>query len=224
MYRGILVFLILLFSMTVRAEKIMLEWDPPEGQYDGVYIYQHTAAPDDVYDFTSPVADVPAGQTSVVLDIPGIEGQVLKYQWVAKAYRADQQSAESNEVSYKVVRVVPISPINLTGSYDAKSSEINLTFEQPTDPYAIDHWAIYYSVDGSGFIELGAIYDPDQLRLEGEFNAVKAGEKKAIIFRAISYRRSGVYSADSNNFELVIDRTDVDPIQNLRINLVIPVI
>lgn len=224
MHRGILIFLIL-FSTTVWAEKIQLQWDPPDGPYDGVKIYQHTAAPpDDVYDFTSPVADIPAGTTSAIIDVPGKPNEVLKYQWVARAYKAAQQSENSNEVSYKVINIVPISPINLTGSYDAENSIIHLTFEQPADPYPINHWQIYYSVDNSDFAPLGTITDPDQLTLEEEFNAVPPGETKAVVFRAVSFRRSGVYSIDSNSFELVIDRAEVGPVKNLRINLEIPVI
>ena len=223
MNRGILIFLIL-FSTTVWAEKITLEWDPPEGSYDGVKIYQHTAQPDDSYDFTAPVADIPVGTTSAIIDVPGLPNEVLKYQWVARAYKSDQQSENSNEVSYKVVNVIPISPVDLTGSFDPIESVINLTFVQPDDPYPINHWSIFYSIDGSDFIELGSITDPDQLTLEVPFDQVKPGEKKAVIFRAVSFRRSGVYSNDSNNFELVIDRGEVGPVKNLRINLEIPVI
>lgn len=217
---AIIVVALLLFLWEAEAEMITLTWDPPTQQHDGVRIYQKTAKDGDAYDYDAPIADVSAPTNKATLEVLGEENAVLKYQWVARAYRDDIESIDSNEVAYKVVNIPPLTPVELIGSY--ADDVVTLSWQQPQDSHPIDHWIIYYKKHGD-FIPLGAVTDENELVLSADVSQIAPpGEATYLTFTAVAYRRSGVFSANSTEFNLIVDRRDVAPIQNLRIEVNIP--
>lgn len=214
------VFALLFLVLKVNAEPITLEWDTPEGQIDGVRIYQKTAVEGDSYDYSNPVADIPFPGNAAVLEVPGEPDAVLKYQWVARAYQGQNSSEDSNEVSYKVINIPPIVPVDLVAVH--QGTTIILSWGQPLDPYPIDHW-IVYAKSGGDFEEIGTVDDANNLELiTGMETLAPVGQQTELTFTVVAFRRSGVFSSNSTEASVIVDRRDVPVIENLRIRIEIP--
>lgn len=225
MIKKIITLLLLTTSPSI-AEEIILEWDSPKSPVDGIRIFQRTAYPDDTYDFERPVAEVGPNETSVRIDVPGEPDKVLKYLWVARAFIADFESDNSNEVDYKVVNTIPPQPVELTGYYDSNNSIVYLSWKQPEDTHPVWYWKVFYRVDSVGFIELGQVNKDAELELISSFDVVPDGEFKEVDFVVVAFRRSGVFSENSETLNIRVDRRDqiiVPPVDNLRIEIEIPV-
>lgn len=222
-------------------EKIQLEWDPVEN-VDGYYLFQTIRAwnPDTQqveheFDYSNPVktetypdGKIPQNITTLEIDLPGVSGADTKYMFTARSFRDDDQSCDSNEVPYVVSLVTPPAAAELSGSYIEDEKLIRISWDQPVEDFdwrTISHWIIYYRIDGGEWSALGRIDADHELSMQAPFNVVPQGEQKAVEFTIVSYRRSGVYSANSEILSIDVDRSgDVPPIENLRINIEFPVI
>ena len=233
--------LVLFFIVTARSEQITLEWDKVDG-VDGYYIYQtirawnpETQQVEHHFDYSDPIktesypdGKIPQSITTLEVDLPGVADADTKYMFTARSFRDDDTSANSNEVPYVVSLVVPPPAAELSGSYSEDEKLIRISWDQPAEnePWrTINHWIIYYRIDDSEWIALGRINADHELSMQAPFNVVPQGEKKEVEFTIVSYRRSGVYSANSEILSIDVDRRgDVPPIENLRINIEFPVI
>lgn len=226
-----IVLLTVLFPVIVFAEEVKLVWDMPSGAIDGFRVFQKTAYPQDSYNYDEPVktkkypdGNIPADVTEITIDLPGEPLKVLKYLFVCRAYKGSNESADSNEVGYKVVNTVPPVPVDLSAIYDDDAKTINLNWQQPQDGHIIYKWMIYYRLQGSNeYNDLGMVNYGQELALAAPFNVVGPGEKKTVYFTVVSFRRSGVYSGNAAEVELVIDRGEIHPVENLKIDIDIPV-
>ena len=214
---------VIFFLRTLEAggEQITLTWDAPAQEHTGVKIFQKTTKDGDAYDYSSPVATVLYPANVATIDVPGEPDAVLKYQWIARAYRDDMESGNSNEVSYKVVNVQPLTPIELSGSYE--DDIITLSWSQPVDEHPIDKWVVYYKNADGQFEAIGIVTDGSNLELSSDVSELAPiGQRTNMSFAVVAFRRSGVYSANSVELEIEIDRREVAPVQNLRIEIEIP--
>lgn len=212
------------------AEVITLEWDAVEG-VDGYYLYQ--SQKDSTFHYDIPVTTeeysdgkIPQSVTRLSIDLSGYEGADTRYRFVARSFKGEDTSEDSNEVEYYVSLVTPPSAISLEGSYNKEDGLVNISWEQPEEDVAwrsINHWIVYYRIDDGDWEPIGRINSDHELSMEAPFSAVEEGESKAVEFTIVSYRRSGVYSANSGVLTIDIDREEVPPIQNLRIRIDIPV-
>lgn len=233
---------LILAVMVYRAsgEQIRLQWDPVE-DVDGYLLYQairaqnpDTGQTEHVFDFSSPITNeqfpdgkIPRDVTQLSVDLPGDAGADTKYMFTARAFRGDEYSENSNEVSYVVSLVPPLPATELIGRYDKNAGIISIAWEQPPDEYdwrTVSHWIVYYRIRDGEWTAIGRIDSDNDLTMEAPFDAVTDGRKESVEFVIVSYRRSGVYSANSAVLTLDIDRRNVPPVQNLRINIEIPVI
>lgn len=226
------IILCITLAIVARAEKITLQWDTVEG-VDGYYIYQFQK--DETYDYTNPVKTVvypdgkiPQHVDRLIIDLEGIAGQDTKYRWVARSFRGDEQSDDSNEVEYVVALTIPPAPNELAGSFDKEAGMINLSWVQPVETQSyrmISHFIVYCRQQGDEeWKAIGRINSDNELTLQAPISAIMSEEKATLEFTIVAYRRSGVYSHNSDILSLEIDRTKVPVIQNLRINIEIPVI
>lgn len=230
------IFLILLyFAFEAKSESITLEWEYGEQDPEGFRVYQtipeQNAAGDwqAVYDYINPVTtalyqdgNIPGSMREVTIELPGRQGQVTKYLFVARAYRGGVESADSNEVAYKVVLIPPAAPQGLTGVYDAQGQSITLQWQQGQDGYGISHWIIYRRLSGD-FIPLGTVSGGQALTLTADVSALApAGVSTDIDFTVTAYRSSGVFSANSNVVTVTVDRRELQAPQGLQIKVDIP--
>lgn len=222
------------------GEQIELRWDPVEG-VDGYRLYQairaqnpETGQVEHSFDYESPITNgtytdgnIPQDITSFTVDLPGVDGEDTKYMFTARAYRGDETSVNSNEVSYVVSLVPPFPAAELSGGYDKDAGLINISWSQPADEYEwrmVSHWIVYFRLnDEDEWKAIGRIDSNHDLTMTAPFDAVSQDDTAVVQFVIVSYRRSGVYSANSDVLSLEIDRRTVPPIQNLRINIQIPV-
>lgn len=224
------------FSLAAMAEEITLEWDPPEVAPDGYRIFQTVPYQDELgawhheYDYINPVAtplyqdgNIPPDVYSLVVDLPGQPDAVTKYLFVARSFAGEDQSIDSNEVSYRVVNIPPITPIELAGEFDQAAGVITLTWLQPPDDHFIEKWIIYYRRDGPDFIKLGSVDQGQELTLTAGVDFFGDNELATVDFVVVAFRASGVFSANSREFSIEIDTRDAPVIQNLRIRVEIPV-
>lgn len=212
------------------GEQIRLEWDQVEN-VDGYYLYHSQR--DSTFHYDIPITTelypdgkIPQNITRLEVNLPGIEGRNTRYRFVARSFRGDEQSIDSNEVEYYVALVPPPPAVELAGSYDKAEGVVNVSWEQPAEDYeylTVSHWIVYYRVGDAEWTAVGRTDAGGELTMTAPFAAVQSGEQADVDFVVVSYRRSGVYSANSNILTLTIDRRNVPPIQNLRINIEIPV-
>lgn len=167
------------------AEDITLQWDPVDTA-QGYRLFQAIRGGNPVshtFDYSAPVASVGPEVTKVTVSLPGTPGIDVKYVFVARAYRGDTESDDSNLVSYVVCLVPPPTPINL--AYAAG----RFTWEQPPDDYPwrkTDHWVLYNNGVEIDRVEVESINRP----MEGGLYTVRA------------WRSSGVSSEPSNTIGL----------------------
>lgn len=232
---ALIVLLLLLAPRPIYAEQITLLWDyDNSAAVDGFRVFYTIPHQDDTgqwhttYDYALPLTttlyqdgNVPPELRELTIDLPGRANLVTSYRIVARAFRDDQESADSNQLSYKVVRVPPEAPIELLGSYDTEASVVTLEWQQPPDDWDISRWVVYYRTDG-GFTELGVVDGDRELKIAEPLNLVLPGEQNTVAFSVVAFRRSGVFSANSSEFEIHIDRREIPPMQNLRIRIEIP--
>lgn len=230
-------FVVLFISAPViLAENIMLQWDKVEN-VDGYRLFQSIRVKksdgswENIYDYASPITtetypegNIPQDVDSIIVDLPGVDEENTRYMFVARSYLGENESVNSNEVEYQVNLITPPAPTDLAGDYIKKDSLINLIWTQPAEQwYETDYWKVFYKIDDSEWIEIGRIDKGNELTLTQEFDVVPAGSQKNVDFTVLAYRQSGKFSANSTVLTLDIDRREVPPIQNLRINVQIPV-
>lgn len=227
----------LFFTASAKSENITLQWDSV-ADVDGYYIFQTIRAgnpPTHEFNYDQPVTTgtypdgkIPQNVTQITIDLPGVQDADTKYMFTARAFRGDEQSENSNEVAYVVSLIPPFAAVELAGGYDKAAGLINLSWQQPGgEPdyrQPVSHWIIYYRIDGGAWTPIGRIDTGNELTLEAPFSAVAEGEQAQVEFTIVTYRRSGIYSENSNILTIDVDRRNVPPIQNLRINIEIPVL
>ena len=228
---------ILSLFVVVRGEKITLQWDPVDG-VDGYYIYQTIRAgspPEHQFNYDQPVTNelypngkIPQDVTQITIDLLGVEDADTKYMFTARAFRGDEKSENSNEVSYVVSLIPPFAAVELVGGYDKDAGLINLSWQQPGgEPeyrQPVSHWIVYCRERGAEeWKAIGRINSDHELSIEAPISAIMTGDKATLEFTIVSYRRSGVFSQNSDILSIEVDMRDVPPIQNLRLNIEIPI-
>ena len=234
----LLMFVLFCFPNYARSERIQLEWDPVENA-DGYRIFmaprlqREDGSWGHEYDYSAPIipegrvtGDIPQEVNQVIVDLPEIPDIEQKYMFVARAFRGDEESVDSNETAYKVNCITPPRPIELVGGFDKDNSMIRIAWSQPDDGYVVHHWRVYFRLsEEDDFVELGLLRKDNPLEITTEFNVVPDGEQRTVQFVVVAYRRSGTFSANSAVLDVDVDRRGpIGPIQNLRINIEIPVI
>lgn len=221
------------FVSLSQGEKIELQWDYNDPQEpDGFRIYSRTTGGQYDYNSALPTIEYPDGNIppevrAVTVDLPGEQNAAVKYEFVARAYVVDLNSDDSNQVDYIVVRIPPPKPIDLTGEFNRRESLIHIEWTQPQDDYITNHWRVYYKLseqEASEYTELGLIRKDNPLQLTTSFNVVGQGEHKSVDFVVVAYRRSGAWSGNSQTLTIDVDRRQPGPVENLRINIEIPVV
>lgn len=242
MIMAMFILIVIVLALVFRAwgEQIQLQWDPVD-DVDGYLLYQtiraqnpDTGQVEHEFDYLSPITTdqfpdgkVPQNVTQLDVDLPGEAGADTKYMFVARSFRGDEMSENSNEVSYVMSLVPPFAPAELRGSYDKPAGLVHLEWSQPEDEYewrTIDRWSVYYRISGmQEWAIVGTVEAGGDLQIESAFSAVAEGETADVEFVVVSHRRSGVFSENSDTLTLTVDRRGVPPIQNLRISIEIPV-
>lgn len=102
---GVILMLMGLFILTTRAEaaNVTLAWDPNNPTPDGYRVFQRSE--NGSYDYSRPACDTQQTTCTII----GLQ-PLNTYYFVARAYMANEESGDSNEVNFRVP--VP-APVNL---------------------------------------------------------------------------------------------------------------
>lgn len=112
--RIITIFLLILFCAAAAHASVTLEWDANDPNPDGYHLFRKLDGGD--YDYTSPLGTVTSGTRFVDESIEA--GKT--YHYVVRAYEGDNESGDSNEVTY----TAPVEEPDVTddGSNDGGDS------------------------------------------------------------------------------------------------------
>lgn len=226
------IFLFVFFlAVTGRCETITLEWDKVEN-VDGYFIFQYQKS--ETYDYGKPVVTdkypdgkIPQDVNRLVIELEGIENTDVKYRFVARSFRGTEMSTDSNEVTYVVARTIPPTPTDLAGEYDHNTMVARLSWTQPQETeewQTIHHWIVYCRVKGvEEWTAIGTVSQDHELKVETALDIAPENTLTVVEFTVVAYRRSGVFSHNSQILEVVVDKRTIPPVENLRINIEIPI-
>lgn len=222
------------------AGKVILQWDAVEN-VDGYNIYVTVPLTTEngeiitEFDYSTPITteafpggNVPQDVTEIEVEVLGELNKKLDYHFVARAFRGDNQSEDSNEVVYTVDRLIPATPIGVHSEYDNVSGLITLRWEQPIEEFEIAYWSVFYRIKDdtsiADWVKIGQVNSGLDLTLTAPFDVVALDEIKTVEFTIVAYRNDDTFSHNSDIVSLLIDRTEVPPIETLRIKAEIPVL
>lgn len=174
------------------------------------------------------ITGIPPDAREITTVENGWEGQAKKFCFKMRAYRGENESADSNEVCVTIDNTPLQAPQGALGQWDASNNVVILQWSQP-DLNRTKYWQVYYKFSGEAEYRLLDKLDnsgqPD-LVLSKEITDVPAGEIRDCIFTIVAYKDNAVFSPDSDEVAITIDRTPdapIEPPQNFRMSLTIGV-
>lgn len=220
------VFTLLLFSIlaiplvTLAGQvTITLEWDPNTETYlAGYKAYVGDAAGGPYTEF----ADIKEPIVTIDYAYDAPDGAATTKFFVVTAYRETPflESGNSNEV-FMVYDFAPIvSATEFAAILDGDN--INFTWKQ-ADIERVKEWKLFVKEAGAAeFTELAVIpYSgtPGDQYSTTETMTVPAGEIKTFTFSLVTFNPRGVFSGNSNEVSVTIDKRDLVPVYNLKITV-----
>lgn len=102
MFLSILGIFFALYARSSSGADIQLQWEyPTDAQADGFKIFMVGGAVN-AYDYAKPVLTTGAADRSAVVTVPGEVGKITEYKFIARAFRGDRDSEDSNECVTKI--------------------------------------------------------------------------------------------------------------------------
>lgn len=226
-------FTLIALAGVAAADQITFEWDYDSSvAIDGFNLYSGPMGQLEDGTWAAKLSEtplfgsIPAESRSATVTENGWEGVSKKFGFAVRAFRGDNESADSNMVYVTIDNTPLAAPAALTGSYNPETSRINLTWTQ-ADLDRAEQWKIYYKTDGE-FTELGTVQNQGQadLIMDTPLTVVPAGQVMDVTFAVVAFKNDAVFSPNSNEFILTIDRSDsgdLPVVENFRLQLGITV-
>lgn len=232
----LLVALVVVFTAAIcecNADEFNFAWDYGDTAVDGFRIYSGPMMQrEDGTWYPQLAADplidsIPADSREATGTEKGWPGQSKKLCFVSRAYRGDEESADSNYVCAVINNEPLLSPADLAGSYDHDIEQIEISWSQP-DFERAKFFQIYYKIGDENFQLLEKVDNIGQqeLRLTKAFDAVPDGQSADVSFVIVAYKNFDVFSPNSAELTITIDRTQDAPIpppDNFRLSVTIGV-
>lgn len=232
-YSFVIFFIFVAVPSICLPDEFTFEWDYSYDNIDGFRIYSGNMGQFEDGTWGPQLRDIP-----IIDNIPpdartakGIEegwtGQIKKFCFVARAYKGDIESPDSNTVCKEINNLPLLAPSDVNGNYDKDQEIINISWKQEDSDRA-KFWQIYYKIGDGGFQELGKVENSGQelLDITSPFEAVNAGESANVSFLVVAYKNYQVYSPNSSEIVLTIDRTletELPPVSDFRFKVEVPV-
>jgi hypothetical protein len=226
--------LIAIFFMVLpaAADEITFLWDYPQdvGQ-DGFRLYSGPMGTTDDGTWAPKYADdplvsgIPPDSRTVTATEDGWPGVSKKFCFMMRAYRGDEESADSEFICTIIDNSPLTAPADLTASYE--DEVITLAWGQPDSDRA-KFWRVYYKIGGTEFVELAKVDNTGQteLTVQAPFDKVPPGSAATVYFVVVAFKDNSVYSPNSAEAEVVIDRIESvppPPPSNIRFKIRIPI-
>ena len=218
---GILFFAMIIASPVFAGEvTIGLEWDANVETYlAGYKAYVADIAGGPYTEF----ADINEPTTEVEYVYVAPDGVVTTKYFVVTAYRNDPflESGNSNEV----FMVYDFAPIEVATEFLASlaGDDIIFTWKQG-DIERVKEWKLFMSeVAGGPYADLAVIIytgTPGEQYSTTESMTVPAGEMKTFYFVLVTFTPTGVFSDNSLEVSITIDKRELVPVYNLKIKVI----
>jgi hypothetical protein len=212
------------------ADEINFSWDYDDAiEIDGFRIYAGPRREGDNGEWYNdyhpdPIATVDPEARTATADEPGIVDDSRNICFVVRAYRGDEESDDSNYVCQVIDNTPLQAPTALTGNYDPEQNVITLTWDQ-ADADRAKFWLVYYKLPDSDFVELGRVDNTGQsdVTLSSVFDAVAEGLSADVTFAVVAYKNFDVFSPNSDELTITIDRSKPPAPVDFKITVEIPV-
>lgn len=213
-------FILLLAIRLADADEFTFEWDYGEQQIDGFRIYSGILAEQNDGTWypqigTEPIIDAIAPDLRSATGVEnGIPGQSRKYCFVARAFRSNEESPDSNFICKEINNLPLLQPNSVTGSYDRNDETVTLAWIQP-DAQRAKYWKIYYKIYTDDYIDFARVDNTgqDELTVKVKFAAAPENVKTEVKFAIVAFKNENVFSPDSEEIIVVIDREPRDELK-----------
>jgi hypothetical protein len=206
--------LVLAMVITGTADVIKFQWDydlANNPEIDGFKLYQRSGE-----EYVDPPVWI--GNTlEAEVDVAGVEGQATTYNYIVRAFKGDTESENSNEVSYTVDRVPPLAVV-LNAVYE--NDVVTFTWDDP-DQQNIIYWNIYYATKSGGpYAEFDTVENTgNNLLTASKELIVPVGEKHSYYFTIVAFKTPTLFSPNSNEISITIDKRLIGKPMELRVNV-----
>ncbi len=229
------------------ADQVTVQWDfdtANELNIDGFNLYSgHMGQDPDgawnpQYGELPKVGGILPSLREITFKEEGWEGVNKKFCFMLRSTKGDKESADSNMVCTFVNNTPLMRPAEVDGVFDPNTNFVSLSWIQD-DLDRTTYWKVFYKPADDGeavYKSLGTVENigNNTSSLSVEFLDGAEGEITDFIFVVVAFKNTSVYSPDSAELGISVDRTDVvteDPVdpdpelpvpQNLRIIVTIP--
>lgn len=202
------------------ADTTKLAWDPAQESLepDGYRLFQKVD--DGEYNYNSPLiisgstddqGNIPPDVLQVDVDTPGEACKVLTYKWVVRAYKADDESGDSNEVSAIVDLSCPSEVTSFSAEFNKDASSISMSFQQPSG-VDVAEWKIFWTrTPGDNYQLFDTVQNDgsNTATVTKAFTEVESGLMETIYFTIVSFKDDQLFSPNSSEIAIVIDRREL---------------
>ena len=216
----LLLFFILAIPLVAGAGQVTigLEWDANVETYLAGYKAYVADAAGGPYTEFSDIKE-PTTEVDYVYDAP--DGVATTKYFVVTAYREAPflESGNSNEV-FMVYDFAPIEAATELGA-TLDGDVISFVWKQG-DIERVEKWVLFVKEGGAEFTELATIEytgTPGDQYSTTETMTVPDGEVKTFTFALVTFNPRGVFSGNSNEVSVTIDKRDLVPVYNLRLTI-----
>jgi len=205
------------FPVVAKQITVTLEWDANvESNLAGYGVYVGDAAGGPYTKFN----EVAAGTETVDYVYDAVLGtEVIKY-FVVDAFNTEElRSGMSNEVNWTYDMMPIVAATEFSATLDG--DDVTFTWKQ-SDIERVKEWKLYVKEGTAEFAELAVIpysgTPGEQYSTVTTMN-VPAGEKKTFIFSLVTFTMNDVYSPNSSEISVMINKIPPVPVYNLKIKI-----
>lgn len=200
---------------------ITFAWDPNSPAPDGYRFFNRKAG--DNYNYAQGAEAWKGPETQITLDFQCAEGQECVTYHVVRAYVLNDESGDSNEVSYTFDGVKPDAPGAFTAAYDKATKQITFTWSQ-TNQAKIERWVFFMkdNDDSSSTYKAVASVNGDTAPVDLTYQTALDLPAKLnhVQFTAVAFNKSSVWGDEATPVVLEINLAPPLPNNTLRINVV----
>ena len=210
-------FVFVMLPLMLMADSVTLEWDANDTAPEGYKLYQRVDV--DEYDYNNFIYQ--GTETTFTINDLGVKDQEITYYWVVRAYLGNDESDNSNEVSHVVNKIKPDVINDFTGFWNINTGTIDFAWKQlGTEP--VLYWKIFVSdIQGGPYNEFDVIQNIGQVDLTSSKSiVVNNGEIKTFYFVIIGFKTDTIFSQNSNEVVVTIDKKSLVPVNNFRITVI----
>ena len=208
----------LLFSIAsiCQAASVTMHWEPSEGEVIGYKIFQKISTDED-YNFNQPVVIpnitdndglIPPSVDQITINDLSNPGSDLTYQWVCRAYSAEDVSDSSNQVEQEIFGITPPAPNNIMIAYNVNSNAILFQWQQLHEELVNGYYISCSETVG----DIGNVINDvgkDISVMLYPVSFINPGEIKVLYFTIAPYRSKILVTENNQQIPVIVDKRNI---------------